>query len=391
MKKLLKNKKVQFGLYIIIAIALILLLVLPFIFSKSNYVVDLENRNIFGPIYSGICLLASFIVLTIFIFRFKKKNLWAFLSLIFICIALMGYLGLSLSNEITKALMSNRISYFGNVFLLPFMIMVLFDICKIKVHKAIPVIMFSLAIIMLIFALTPGYLDLLYKDPTFAIVNGFPKINKEYGPMHLIYIIYIASFAIIFTGISIYALIHKKIPSKKYSILLICIVVVNVLLWLLERFLPYSVEYLSVSYVITEILLLFIYRYLLNIGAFDLCSVTFSIKDENDTDNTISVTINNVDLETVSINSFESLYLLDTSKLMELIDQKFADHNLTTREKEVVSLILKGYKRKEIADKLFVSEETVKTHVKHIFQKLDIGSKKELKEKATELIIENKA
>ncbi|KKL86621.1 hypothetical protein LCGC14_1942920, partial [marine sediment metagenome] len=44
---------------------------------------------------------------------------------------------------------------------------------------------------------------------------------------------------------------------------------------------------------------------------------------------------------------------------------------LTPREATVLYLMGKGCKNKEIATKLFLSEETVKTHVSHILMKLD--------------------
>lgn len=43
---------------------------------------------------------------------------------------------------------------------------------------------------------------------------------------------------------------------------------------------------------------------------------------------------------------------------------------LTEREREVFELIAQGLSNSEIADRLFLTEGTVKTHVKHIFDKL---------------------
>jgi len=51
---------------------------------------------------------------------------------------------------------------------------------------------------------------------------------------------------------------------------------------------------------------------------------------------------------------------------------------LTKREKEVVVLVGRGYKNKEIAKKLFISEPTVKTHLHRIFQKLDVKNRPQL-------------
>jgi DNA-binding CsgD family transcriptional regulator len=51
---------------------------------------------------------------------------------------------------------------------------------------------------------------------------------------------------------------------------------------------------------------------------------------------------------------------------------------LTVREQEVLQLILAGKSNREIAGALFISESTVKTHVRNIFSKYDVGSRAEL-------------
>jgi DNA-binding NarL/FixJ family response regulator len=45
--------------------------------------------------------------------------------------------------------------------------------------------------------------------------------------------------------------------------------------------------------------------------------------------------------------------------------------DLTPREAEVLSLIARGMSNREIATELFVSEATVKTHINHVFSKID--------------------
>lgn len=48
---------------------------------------------------------------------------------------------------------------------------------------------------------------------------------------------------------------------------------------------------------------------------------------------------------------------------------------LSKRELEVLKAMSEGLTNKEIAEKLFVSEKTVKTHVSHIFAKLEVGDR----------------
>jgi PAS domain S-box-containing protein len=51
---------------------------------------------------------------------------------------------------------------------------------------------------------------------------------------------------------------------------------------------------------------------------------------------------------------------------------------LTRREREVVALIALGRRRREIADELFISDATVKTHLRNAMHKLDVHSQAQL-------------
>ena len=50
---------------------------------------------------------------------------------------------------------------------------------------------------------------------------------------------------------------------------------------------------------------------------------------------------------------------------------------LTPREKEVLSYLVKGLSNKEIGKSLFISEQTVKCHLNHVFQKIHVTSRPE--------------
>jgi len=52
-------------------------------------------------------------------------------------------------------------------------------------------------------------------------------------------------------------------------------------------------------------------------------------------------------------------------------------HDLTDREMDVLALMIEGLNNTEIAEKLFVSPSTIKSHVSHILAKLDVSSRTE--------------
>ncbi len=80
-------------------------------------------------------------------------------------------------------------------------------------------------------------------------------------------------------------------------------------------------------------------------------------------------------------------YLLQMSELRDEIKEKgdcakfskdkLKKFDLSDREIEVLNLIAKGYKNSEIAEKLFVSQNTVKSHIKNIYVKLDVKNRVE--------------
>ncbi|TFB18856.1 response regulator transcription factor [Filobacillus milosensis] len=87
----------------------------------------------------------------------------------------------------------------------------------------------------------------------------------------------------------------------------------------------------------------------------------------------------------------EAIYAIDrgesyihpmmTKKLLDLHQRKNEKphaNELTSREKEVLQLVVEGLSNKEIAESLFISETTVKIHVSHIFKKMKVKSRSQL-------------
>jgi DNA-binding NarL/FixJ family response regulator len=66
-----------------------------------------------------------------------------------------------------------------------------------------------------------------------------------------------------------------------------------------------------------------------------------------------------------------------THKNVILVMPETNDHQLSEREKEILLLMVEGYNYKTIAEKAFISYETVRTHVKRIYKKLHVASRSE--------------
>jgi two-component system response regulator DegU len=64
-------------------------------------------------------------------------------------------------------------------------------------------------------------------------------------------------------------------------------------------------------------------------------------------------------------------------EFVQLANNKAKDYGLSNREMEVLQLLSEGKTNKEIAKALWISEQTVKTHVAHIFDKLGTSDRTE--------------
>ena len=67
-------------------------------------------------------------------------------------------------------------------------------------------------------------------------------------------------------------------------------------------------------------------------------------------------------------------FVLDARKLKEL--------GITQREHEILGLIAQGLSNREIGEKLFVSENTVKTHSSRLFEKMQVNRRVQAVQKA---------
>lgn len=84
-------------------------------------------------------------------------------------------------------------------------------------------------------------------------------------------------------------------------------------------------------------------------------------------------------LTRVKIINIESEFTINEAALKRL--------GITKREYEVLGLIAQGLSNNEIAERLFVSTSTVKTHISNLFMKLDASRRTQALQRAKELQI----
>ncbi|WP_317047240.1 response regulator transcription factor [Flavobacterium sharifuzzamanii] len=82
-------------------------------------------------------------------------------------------------------------------------------------------------------------------------------------------------------------------------------------------------------------------------------------------------------LTVISVFQFRKLKALKPQKII----QEISSLTLTNQEEKITKLILEDKSNKEIADELFISLSTVKTHIRNLYAKLDVANRHELSSK----------
>ena len=329
-------------LSILVVFTMCFLLPFPVYAYASQCAVSLCSISV---LYAVTALL-SLILLISYCAFVKKKELWLLLLFVSVFLVNAGYFSLSISQNLSEALLANRLSYLGSVFLPMFMMMSIANICAVKIKKHTICILILINAAVFIIAASPGFTTWYYKEAALVIVNGASKLQKVYGPFHRIYPVFLISYLIAMIGIIVsYAKKHEDKKSAKQALVLLFVVLLNIVFWSVEQLIKFDFEFLSITYILSELLLLLMYSMFSDFGP--------SPAPAKESDNADK----------------------------EIMESICTEVNLSAREKDVFDAIIKGKKRKEIADELFISENTVKTHTSNIFSKFGVTSRNELFEK----------
>ena len=217
----------------------------------------------------GIVALISLCMVGICIAADKKRDAWLILVFVSVSFCNLGYFILSISKDLGSALNANRISYLGSVFLPFFLLMMVLRFCGIKPAKWLTVTLAAVGIVMLGITTSPGILPIYYSTVDIVFEDGATKLVREYGPLHALYYVYLFGYMFSMITIAVYSIAKKRIKSHLHTTLLLCTVFCNIAIWLIEQFLPRGFEWLSISYIITEGLILIIYHSMQKQGLMD--------------------------------------------------------------------------------------------------------------------------
>ena len=309
----------------------------------------------------------------------KKRDIYLLCMFISVFVCNLGYFLISVSKTVEFALNANRIAYLGQVFLPFFLFMMLMGICKIEYPKYLPKVLCGVGIAILLIAASPGIVTWYYKSAHIKIIDGTTFIVREHGPLHALYYVYLGGYFAVDAFIVVRSIATGKVVSKLHAFFLMATVFCNIVVWFIGQLLPRGFEYLSLSYITTEVFILLLYGILQEYN-FMTKNVPVAITvPENNISPTVP-TDESGDGQTVEVWDDEDSNgeLFTPSDIERMVAGCETMSELTGRERDVLRCILSNKRRKDIASDLHVSESTIKKHTSSVYRKLSVGNRLEL-------------
>ena len=340
---------------------LIKLSLLPLVMLFLTGCASIGEKAASMSVIYGVAAALSLILLIIYCSTVKKRDPWYVLLFASIMIVNIGYFALAISQGLGEALLANRLSYLGSVFLPLSMLMIIINATHIQYRKWMPGVLIGLAVVVFLIAASPGYLPIYYKDVSFEIVDGVATLVKDYGPLHVLYLIYLLGYFGAMIATIVHATLKDKIDSLAYAVIIAIAVFVNLGVWMIEQLVEIDFEFLSISYIISECFLL---------GLHFLMAEAEKLKQQVPAAPAAEVTIEvSQETEVPAEEDQESMKL-------------FLDGltRLTPKERELYECYVAGMTTDVIMEKLAIKENTLKFHSKNLYGKLGVKSRKQLME-----------
>lgn len=288
----------------------------------------------------------------------RKKEPWLLLLYISVTIVNIGYFLLSVSKTVEFAIIANDISYFGSVFLSMSMLLTIIRLCGFEIKKKLVITLSVIGFAMFAIVATSGILPWYYQEVSLVFIDGATKLKKVYGVLHPTYLVYLIAYFSAMVACIVQSIRKKMIASQRHAVLLTAIVLGNIAAWFVEKFIPWDFEFLSVSYLFSEIILLGLYWMMQDYIRVDLVPPSEQK----------APLLTPVDIATIPLEE----------KILKIISFLEPGEMLATREREILELIFQNKKRKEIADELCLSENTIKTYTRTLYGKVGVSSREEL-------------
>ena len=311
-------------------------------------------------VYSSIAVLSLLLLIGYLLWE-KKKIRYMTMLFASVAVANIGYFLQSVANTLNGALWANRVSYLGSAYLMLLMLLIIMDVCQVARKPWMTKTLMAVSTAAFLLAASGGWNSLYYKAVDIVAINGMTRLVKVYGPLHALYPVYLLSYFVMMVSVIGYAAKNRKLASPKYAVFLAIVVLLNIGVWAVEQVIDVDFEFLSVSYIVAEVMLLLLYGMLRDYGILQSSGALVSVQ-----------MLTRLHTQSTPAGQLPP----DMDRLFRSFVEK--SKTLSSAERRILQYYIDGHETADIPDLAFISIHTVKKHNRSIYQKLKVSSRDEL-------------
>jgi len=310
-----------------------------------------------STLYALVAVISFMQLILLLIKGGKNQNVYVLLLFAVTLICNIGYYAISVSESVETAVLCNKITYFGGIFLPLFVLLSISDLCKTKLPKTLVTCLVIYSFVVLTLAFTVGHNGIYYKQVGIEKIYGITRLIKTYGPMHFTYQLLLYGEVGMALFIVIRALRTKKNFSKKTVSAMLVVVMIPIVVYAVDRIIHLPIDILPFAYILfIELFLLFGNR----IRMYDMASSVVDSYENREEYGYITFDLKNrfINCNKAAIDIFPELENVGVDEVVEEKD--------TLLYKEIIQWLnvmdAIGVKEKEI----WIGERFIKCYVRKI-------------------------
>lgn len=214
--------------------------------------------NLISSLYLAITICSLFCLWFVVEQTKDRSNGYYVLSFACAFIGSVGYYFAAVCTTADGVLLATKLTYLDGIFLPTFLLLCMLQICNIKIKRRYIIILLIIDIEILFSVFSTEFTHWHYRSYELVERNGMFILEKEYGPHHTFYVIYLAVQSLIPFAAIIWAFSQKKKTSWIYTIQLGLLEFVTILMYILERIINLNIELLPFAILFDEICILLI-------------------------------------------------------------------------------------------------------------------------------------
>ena len=167
-------------------------------------------------LYYEISLAVAIALMIVYLFSYHKHfDIHITLLFVLVPVSNLGVVLQANARTLEAAIIANKIIYIGGCYLQLILMLAVFSLCHIALSRWMRMALVGLSTAVYLASLTVGMSPVFYESVSFTVIDGAGTLEKQYGPLHTVFIAMVLGYLLLSIGAIAYSYFKKNQVSRK--------------------------------------------------------------------------------------------------------------------------------------------------------------------------------